>query len=1372
MTIEKNGRYSSVFSINKDQYNRSELDSHADTCVGGANTILLEPSGATATVHSFSDERKPFGKIPIGTIATSWTNDKDGKTFVLCFPESLYFGDRLPTTLLCPNQMRDNKTIVEDTPRQYDSKSGHCITIGDLTIPLLMDGVISYFESTKPTDDELKYNQRYTLTSDTPWDPRDPSFASQEKAFTTTEYRVASSQVFPFPEMLNDDDLYMRLISCIYTTMDIRTRDLLFEDEQRQIEGISTDIGKSILTSDILARRWHIGLKTADLTLRATSQRGLRSFNHPIDRRLPSSQPHLSYSVINKRIYSDTMFSKVNSLSMCSAAQVWTDGQGFSLFYPIKSKAMAYKTVQLMIHDLNATPTVVITDGALEETGGGWKKEMQHYRIKQKWSEPYSQWQNKAESEIRELKRVIRRTMQFENAPKRLWDFCGIWVAAIRRRTALDISELDGRTPDENIHARVVDISAYAQFNWYSLVWYIDYPKDAATSRRQLGRWLGVAENSGSNLCYIVLPKSCKPIIRSSVQPVTTDESLQPEIKLLISTFDETVNRKIGNSRTDADVREEFPDIPMTPRDIPIEDEIFEMEANPIGSAPEVELAEADDWTPESFDTYISAQVLLPIGDSYQRATVKKRARDENDNPIGIKNNNPILDTRAYEVEFPDGSFDVLTANAIAEAMYSQTDEHGHHHALIKEIIDHRKDGSAVHADDGMVAGTQQRRWTTKGWSLLVEWKDGGSNWIPLKDIKESNPIEVAEYAIANKLIHEPAFAWWVPKVIKRRDRNVFKVKARKFIQRTHKFGIEVPKTIKRALEIDKETGTDFWFQAICTEMKNNASAFDILELVENGGIVPPGYTKITCHMIFDIKMDFTRKARFVAGGHLTDPPKESVYSSVVSRESVRLFFLIAALNDLNILACDIQNAYLNAGTKERNWFVAGLEFGPQHVGKPVLIVKALYGLRSSGAQWREHMATTLRTAGFVSCKADADVWLRPAVKIDGTKYYEYVLCYVDDILCGSEHPQKFMDYLATAYTLKKGSVVEPTIYLGADVKKFTTRIDSSAWGISSDTYVKRAVAEVERKLAETDKTLRTGKCANPMRSGYRPELDATPELNAELANYYQSLIGVLRWAVELGRIDIIVEVGMLSRYCVSPRLGHLEQALHIFAYLKRQSSCAMVFDPTEPVIDGSNFQQKDWSSFYPDAKESIPPNIPEPRGAPVVTRCFVDADHAGCLATRRSTTGIIIYVNKAPIIWYSKRQNTVESSTFGSEYVALRQAIDLIEGLRYKLRMMGVELDESTSIYCDNEAVVRSTTAPESTLKKKHNAICYHRAREAQAAGHIRLGKILGTDNRADSFTKVLVGAHRQHLLRMIFRHPPGEGNFGLEDRKRPAVT
>jgi hypothetical protein len=178
------------------------------------------------------------------------------------------------------------------------------------------------------------------------------------------------------------------------------------------------------------------------------------------------------------------------------------------------------------------------------------------------------------------------------------------------------------------------------------------------------------------------------------------------------------------------------------------------------------------------------------------------------------------LDSREYEVEFPVGSVDVLTANTIAEAMYLQIDNDGHHHLIIKEIVDHEKDASAFQPDDGFVAGNQQRRWTTKGWKLLVEWKDGTSTLVPLKDLKDSNPIEVAEYEVENKLVSVPAFAWWVPTVLRQRDRNIMKVKSCYHV-RTHKFGIEIPKTVKHALEIDSETGTDFWRRAIERETKN-----------------------------------------------------------------------------------------------------------------------------------------------------------------------------------------------------------------------------------------------------------------------------------------------------------------------------------------------------------------------------------------------------------------------------------------------------------------------------------------------------------------------------------------------------------------------
>jgi hypothetical protein len=119
--------------------------------------------------------------------------------------------------------------------------------------------------------------------------------------------------------------------------------------------------------------------------------------------------------------------------------------------------------------------------------------------------------------------------------------------------------------------------------------------------------------------------------------------------------------------------------------------------------------------------------------------------------------------------------------------------------------------------------------------------------------------------------------------------------------------------------------------------------------------------------------------------------------------------------------------------------------------------------------------------------------------------------------------------------------------------------------------------------------------------------------------------------------------------------------------------------------------------------------NAPEPRGKPVIVSCFVDADHAGNRITRCSLMCIIILCNRAPILWFSKCQNTVETSSFGSEFVAARIAVKLIEGLRYKLRMFGIPIEGPTNIYCDIQSVVTNTTQPESTLKKKHKSIAYH---------------------------------------------------------------
>ena len=157
---------------------------------------------------------------------------------------------------------------------------------------------------------------------------------------------------------------------------------------------------------------------------------------------------------------------------------------------------------------------------------------------------------------------------------------------------------------------------------------------------------------------------------------------------------------------------------------------------------------------------------------------------------------------------------------------------------------------------------------------------------------------------------------------------------------------------------------------------------------------------------------------------------------------------------------------------------------------------------------------------------------------------------------------------------------------------------------------------------------------------------------------------------------------------------------------------------------------------------------MPEPRGNDVVINCFVDANHAGDASNRRSQTGVLIFINRAPIHWFSKQQSTVEASTFGAEFNAMRTSVEMIEALRYKLRMFGVPLTGQANIFCDNQAVYSNTVAPESTLKKRHHSISYHRCREAVAVKSIRIVKQGTEKNLANIFTKILPPDRRRFLL------------------------
>jgi hypothetical protein len=181
------------------------------------------------------------------------------------------------------------------------------------------------------------------------------------------------------------------------------------------------------------------------------------------------------------------------------------------------------------------------------------------------------------------------------------------------------------------------------------------------------------------------------------------------------------------------------------------------------------------------------------------------------------------------------------------------------------------------------------------------------------------------EHAATKNLYYEPAFAWWVPHVLKKRNRIIAAV-IKRYNKRTHKFGIQVPKTWGEAVKLDEENGNTLWQDAIGKEMNKVRISFKVLHGEE---AIPPTYQERRCHMIFYVKMeDFHLNAWFVAGGHTTNAPHMMTYASVVSRESVRIALALAALNDLDVMMGDIDNAYLTAPITEKVRTVLGPEFG------------------------------------------------------------------------------------------------------------------------------------------------------------------------------------------------------------------------------------------------------------------------------------------------------------------------------------------------------------------------------------------------------------------------------------------------------------
>jgi hypothetical protein len=487
----------------QDTTNRVELDTHADTCVAGSNTVVLDLTGKLVSVSPFCEaEYNSIENVPIATVATAYDCPATGRVYVLVINEALYIGDKMHHTLLCPNQLRVHGLKVDDCPKQYDKSSTHSIMVPDnnLTMPLSMRGVISGLTTRRPTEGEVDdVSLHVELTSDVDWDPYALSFSGDEELHDDTwkertSLASVSTTTQPTPThcpccsdlldfgAIDPTHYYDRLVASV--RCDHSTTASLRRDASAVVRtGISSEI-----SPEMVAKRWHVGLSAATRTLQVTTQLGVRTLKHPAQRRFRTAMPHLRYPRLKGTYYADTLFFSTKSARGFKCAHLIGNGLGFTRFTPMELKADAYLSLTNFIKEDGIMENLVV-DNDPTMAYKQWKQTVREFWINQTMTEPCSPWQNKAELNVRETKRAIRRFKRKSGSPRRLWCFLGEHVSTLRGLTAFDVPKLMGRCAAEHALGYTPDISPWIMHSWYDNVWYRDHD-----GKNKIGKWLGLEE--------------------------------------------------------------------------------------------------------------------------------------------------------------------------------------------------------------------------------------------------------------------------------------------------------------------------------------------------------------------------------------------------------------------------------------------------------------------------------------------------------------------------------------------------------------------------------------------------------------------------------------------------------------------------------------------------------------------------------------------------------------------------------------------------------------------------------------------------------------------------------------------------------------
>jgi hypothetical protein len=407
---------------------RAKLDSHADTC--GVNNVayIIEYLGQVAEVYGFSKSMNAMQDVPIVKAAVAYDDHITGETLILVINQALYFGSQLSHILLNQNQMRAHGLTVKDCPKHLlKGKSKHAIILEekDYEIPLKLHGIMSYFDVLTPTKQELLNCIHVDITSPTiKWVPYSSTFEEEETKLNNAH--ILQPKIYAYKSFNIEHDDFSDTVLCKVAST---------TTSKKQLHDKSED----------LAKRWMVGLTVALNMIKATTQSFVRNAVHPIERRFRSKMATLQYNHLKCRFYSDTLFSSKKSILNNQCGQLFVTNFGYVKFVPMQLKSEASEALHEVIRDVGI-PEQVHTDGAKDLTMGKWRKLCNEYGVKMTQTEKGSPWQNRAEIEIRELKRHTRRMMHVTKTPHKLWDLCMLYVSDLRNRLIRPLPNSHGRT--------------------------------------------------------------------------------------------------------------------------------------------------------------------------------------------------------------------------------------------------------------------------------------------------------------------------------------------------------------------------------------------------------------------------------------------------------------------------------------------------------------------------------------------------------------------------------------------------------------------------------------------------------------------------------------------------------------------------------------------------------------------------------------------------------------------------------------------------------------------------------------------------------------------------------------------------------------